>query len=68
VATKVRDGLKAAGWQITADQPQGFATQLQIAHQGQGLVGQVAIDQFPEDPAYIQVLVQIQSGQAAGRP
>ena len=68
VATRVRDGLQAAGWAITADQPQGFATQLQIAHQGQGLIGQVGIDQFAEDPAYIEVLVQIQSGQAAGRP
>jgi membrane-associated protease RseP (regulator of RpoE activity) len=68
VATRVREGLQAAGWTITADQPQGFATQLQIAHQGQGLVGQVGIDQFAEDPAYIEVLVQIQSGQAAGTP
>ena len=68
VAGKVRDGLKAAGWQITQDQPQGFATQLQIAHTGQGLVGQVGIDQFPQDSAYIQVVVQIQSGQATGRP
>ena len=68
VANRVRDGLKAAGWQITADQPQGFATQLTIEHQGQGLAGQVAIDQLPEDAAYIQVLVLIQSGQPAGRP
>jgi membrane-associated protease RseP (regulator of RpoE activity) len=68
VASKVREGLKAAGWQITADQPQGFATQLQIAHTQQGLVGQVGIDQFPQDSAYIQVVVQIQSGQATGRP
>jgi len=68
VATRVRDGLKAAGWQITADQPQGFATQLQVEHTGQGLVGQIAIDQFVEDPAYIEVVVQLQSAQAAGRP
>ncbi len=68
VASKVRDGLKAAGWQITQDQPQGFATQLQIANAAQGLAGQVAIDQFAQDSAYIQVVVQIQSGQAAGRP
>ncbi|MGE3855635.1 MAG: PDZ domain-containing protein [Dehalococcoidia bacterium] len=68
VATRVRDGLKAAGWEITADQPQGFATQLQVQHAGQGLVGQISIDQFAEDPAYIEVLVQLQSGQAAGRP
>lgn len=68
VADRVRDGLKAAGWQITADQPQGFATQLQIANAGQDLAGQVVVDQFAEDPAYIEVVVQIQSGQAAGRP
>lgn len=68
VANRVRDGLKAAGWQITADHPQGFATQMQIANAGQGLAGQVVIDQFAQDPAYIEVVVQIQSGQAAGRP
>jgi len=68
VANRVRDGLRAAGWQITADQPQGFATQLQVEHAGQGLVGQIAIDQFAEDPAYIEVVVQLQSAQAAGRP
>ena len=68
VAARVRDGLKAAGWQITADQPVGFATQLQIQHPGQGLTGRVGIDQLPQDSAYIQVLVQIQGGQAAGKP
>ena len=50
VAGKVRDGLKAAGWQITQDQPQGFATQLQIAHTGQGLVGQVVAPEERSDP------------------
>jgi len=68
VANRMRDGLKAAGWQITADRPQGFATQLQIANAGQGLAGQVVVDQLPQDSAYIQVVVQIQSGQATGRP
>ena len=68
VAGKVRDGLKAAGWTITADTPVGFATQVQVAHPGQRLVGQVEIDQFAGDSAYIQVVVQIQSGPATGTP
>ncbi len=68
VANRVRDGLKAAGWQIVSDTPQGFATQLQIANQAQGLTGQVAIDQFEGDSAYIQVVVRIQSGAPGGKP
>lgn len=68
VANRVRDGLKAAGWQITGDTPVGFATQLQITNSTAGLSGQVSIDQYPEDSAYIQVVVQIQSGQGSGRP
>lgn len=68
VANRLRDGLKAAGWEVTGDQPVGFATQLQIAHQGQGLVGQVTIDQLPQDSAYIQVVVEIQGAPAAGKP
>lgn len=68
IANRVRDGLKAAGWQIVSDTPQGFATQLEVANQAQGLVGQVAIDQFEGDSAYVQVVVRIQSGATAGRP
>ena len=68
VAGRVRDGLKAAGWQITGDAPRGFATELQVASSAAGLSGQVSIDQFAEDSAYIQVVVQLQSGQASGRP
>ena len=68
VANRVRDGLKAAGWTIVSDTPQGFATQIEVANQAQGLVGQVAIDQLEGDSAYIQVVVRIQSGTPAGRP
>ncbi|MFA7249299.1 MAG: PDZ domain-containing protein [Dehalococcoidia bacterium] len=68
VAGRVRDGLKAAGWQITNDTAVGFATQLQIANATDGLAGQVSIDEYPEDSAYVEVIVQIQSGQSAGRP
>ena len=68
VANRVRDGLKAAGWTIVSDTPQGFATQLEVANQAQGLVGQVAIDHLEGDSAYIQVVVRIQSGTPAGRP
>ncbi|MSQ31533.1 MAG: hypothetical protein EXR64_05900 [Dehalococcoidia bacterium] len=68
VAARVRDGLRAEGWQITGETPNGFATQLQIANASSGLSGQVSIDQYAEDSAYLQVVVQIQSGQATGRP
>ena len=68
VANRVRDGLKAAGWTIVSDTPQGFATQIEVANQAQGLVGQVAIDPLEGDSAYIQVVVRIQSGTPAGRP
>ena len=68
VAGRVRNGLRAEGWQITGDTPNGFATHLQIANASSGLTGQVSIDEYAEDSAYLQVVVQIQSGQAAGRP
>jgi hypothetical protein len=66
VANRVRDGLKAAGWAITADTAAGFATQLTIANQGSGQSGQVSIDAFPTDSAYVEVNVQIQNASAAG--
>ena len=64
VANRVRDALKAAGWEILGDTPLGFATQLSIAHRGDGYVGQVSIDTLPQDSEYVQVQVQIQTGTA----
>ncbi|MEX2446423.1 MAG: PDZ domain-containing protein [Dehalococcoidia bacterium] len=66
VATRVRDDLAAAGWEIVSDSPMGFATELQIAHEGDGYVGQVQIDVFPEDQSFVQVLIQIQTGTPEG--
>lgn len=68
VAGRVRDGLKAAGWTITGDAPQGFATALQITKASDKLVGQVGIDQSPDDSSYAQVVVVIQSAQTTGTP
>ncbi len=68
VAASLRVGLEGADWEIAADRPQGFATQLGISHQADGLIGQVLIDQFPSDSAYLQVLVQIQTAPLAGTP
>lgn len=66
VTSRVRDGLTAAGWEITADAAAGFATELTIANPGSGQSGQVSIDAFPTDSAYVQVVVQIQSAGAGG--
>ena len=68
VATRVRDGLKAAGWTIVSDTPQGFATQLEIVKPSDRLIGQVAIDQAQDGSSFTQVVVQIQGAPAAGTP
>lgn len=60
-ATQLREGLEAAGWTITDDRPSGFATILDVAHEGEGLVGSVEIDAFPRDDAYTLVVVTIQT-------
>lgn len=63
VMSQVRDGLAAAGWQVTAaPAQQAGVTQLQITKTDQGLSGQVAIAPNPDDSAYIQVVLQIQGG------
>lgn len=62
VANRVRDGLAAAGWEISGETPQGAATLWQIAKPDEGRSGQVGIGPLPGDSAYLQVVVQIQGG------
>lgn len=61
VASQVRDGLEAAGWEITSDQAAGFGTNLEYTHEADGLVGVASIDESALDDSLTQVLVQIQT-------
>ena len=61
VANQVRDGLQAAGWEITSDEAAGFGTNLEYTHEADGLVGVASIDESRLDDSLTQVLVQIQT-------
>jgi len=64
VANVVRDGLQAAGWEITSDEAAGFGTNLEYVHEDDGLVGVASIDESALDETLTQVLVQIQTAPA----
>src|SRR5690606_30075796 len=61
VANQVRDALVADGWEIVSDEAAGFGTRMQFTHEGDGLMGMVAIAESEIDDSLTQVFVQIQN-------
>lgn len=67
VADAVRDALgNAGGWEITSDEPVGFATELSFQNADEELQGIAQIDTFAQDEGFTQVLIQIQTGLPTG--
>ncbi len=66
VADAIRQSLEDSGWTIVADEPIGFATQIEFERADDRLVGIVQIDESALNDALTQVAVQIQTSAPAG--
>ncbi|MDO9444565.1 MAG: PDZ domain-containing protein [Dehalococcoidia bacterium] len=66
VVDRVRSGLEAAGWEIVADAPVGFATRIDFRNVAESLAGSVQMDLSPDDEDYTQVVIVIQTDTTAG--
>lgn len=66
VADAIRQALVDSGWTIVADEPVGFATQIEFERSEDRLAGIVQIDESASNTALTQVVVQIQTSAPAG--
>jgi len=60
VAEDYRAAVETAGWDLTGDEAEGFATTLNFVDEPNGLQGIANIDQFDSDDDLIAVILQIQ--------
>jgi hypothetical protein len=60
VVAQYRTALERQGLRLNADQPQGFATELQFSSADNGTVGSISVDSFEDDDSYTAVQLQLQ--------
>lgn len=60
VADDYRGAIDTAGWELTGDEAQGFATTLNFVDEPNGLLGIANIDEFDSDDDLVAVILQVQ--------